>query len=210
MLRKRIVASLSVLFLGIFLAAVPAVASGSPPAVGSEGLSEQEQVALANKLFKSILQRRPENRKELSDIYEEVVTKCPLTKHSAEAAWRLSNIYTYSADTRYEDAERVLEFLTSKHPKSRWRTPALNRLSYLYNLTKDFSRLADLYSRLFNEKGSFVHHDLAAHAVLYADALVALGKTQEARRILYEVFSGLEDQTTYSASAIRKRLETLK
>ncbi|MBP7633086.1 tetratricopeptide repeat protein [Candidatus Ozemobacteraceae bacterium] len=169
-------------------APVDAAAVTDKPAQGKNetSLSPEEQKKLALSLYEEMIALDKWETARFEALHRQVIEKCPATDHAIESCWRLSNLYLTSEDKpRYDELIEVLEHLVTKYPDSKIVPDAKNRLLIAYKDSGRHEKVVTMYQELFKLNPSPDERTFMIWALDYANALSAVGKTDEAR-VLYE------------------------
>jgi|GEM_PF-877911 len=164
---------------------------------GDTPLSPEEQEKLAKKLYEEMVSLDKWETAKFEELHRQVIEKCPATDHAIESCWRISNLYLMADDQpRYEDVIRVLEHLVTKYPNSQIVPDAKNRLLLAYKNGGHPDKVVTMYQDLFKINPAPDDRTFMIWALEYANALSAVGKPDDAKKLYEQVIEkdGGKDQ----------------
>lgn len=165
----------------------------------ASSLSPEEQEKLAQQLYQDMSQIEENDRESFIAAHRKVIDKCPATKWAEESCWRLSNLYWTNYDSpKFDEGIPLLEYLIKNYPNSEFVSPAKKRLIVAFKDTNNNEKLAGLYAEMFKRQEEFTPGEFRARALEYADALVALGKKEEAKNLYQEIVKRSEEKSDFN------------
>jgi tetratricopeptide (TPR) repeat protein len=189
---------------GLWLFTAPALAAEKPQ------LSQEEQEALALKIFQD-LAKTPEDKLDVfNHFYREVIEKCPDTERAEISYWRLSNLLILGYEPpRCKEAIDLLEKFLARYPASKGVGHVKNRLLRLYEETGDYCNAAKLYKEFVPHIPDPPDSEGLSYWVLYAEALEKCGQKQDARTWYEKVLKATKDPDSMSAMIAKDGLSRL-
>lgn len=171
-------------------------------------LSKDEQKALAKKLYEEMIPMDKWETDRIIAIHREVIERCPLTDQAEESCWRLSNLYIRALDEPdHESNIEILEYLLKTYPQTPLYSEAKNSLTISYKLTGRYDKLAELYEELFKMNPTVPDKEFMIWGVEYGDALLAVGRREEALEMFRQVVQRDNNRDMMAARVAKKRLE---
>lgn len=174
----------------------------------SSTLSKDEQIALAVKLYKEMMELGKWEIDSFISLHRQVIEKCPLSHQAEESCWRLSNLYLLGQDPPdYNNVIQVLEHLLKQYPDTELMPDAKNRLLMSYQQTGQADRVVALYEELFTKDPDPEDAKVfMARALEFGDALAKLGRTDEANAWYQKVIEKDNGRNEIEARAATARL----
>ena len=166
-----------------------------------------EQKNLAKSRFEAMMTLDKWGTDQFESMYREIIDKCPDIDAAQESCWRLSNMYLLADDPpNYDGIIEVLEHLVTRYPDSPLVPEAKNRLVTAYQKTGRYDGVVRLYEDLFqrNPKIDDLHYMI--YALEYADALAALGRSDDAREYYQKVLQKDDNRDSLQARVARRKL----
>lgn len=179
------------------------------PLQAKEGtpLTPEEQKKLALSLYEEMIGLDKWETARFEELHRQVIEKCPATDHAIESCWRLSNLYLTAWDKpRYDDLIDVLEHLVTTYPDSKIVPDAKNRLLMVYKDSGRHDKVITMYHELFKLNPSPDDRTFMIWALDYANALSAVGKSDEARALYEQVVEKDGGRDQLEARVARERL----
>ena len=186
--------------------------SYSPSAAGeykvSETLGKEEQVALAVKLYKEMMELEKWELDSFIALHKQVIERCPQTDQAEESCWRLSNLYMLGQDSPdFDNVIAVLAHLLKQYPTTDLLPDAKNRLMMAYQKTGRMNELAALYEELFRlDPAPEDDKTFMVRALEYGNTLSAIGRADEAAAWYQKVLERDNNKNSLEARAARSRL----
>ncbi len=170
-------------------------------------LSPEEQKKLAVRLYEEMISLDKWETARFEELHRQVIEKCPATDHAIESCWRLSNLYLTSEDKpRYDELIEVLEHLVTAYPDSKIVPDAKNRLLIVCKDSGRHDKVVAMYQELFKLNPSPDDRTFMIWALDYANALSAVGKTDEARALYEQVVEKDGGKDQLEGRVARERL----
>ncbi|MBI3037818.1 hypothetical protein HYY75_02025 [bacterium] len=186
--------------------------SPEPTAIASSeaklSLAEQEKLAL--KLYDEMFHADKWEFDIFVKAHKEVIEKCPDVELAQESCWRLSNLYLQGYDEPdYDGIIEVLGHLIKNYPNSPFLPDAKNRLLNAFQSTGRSDKVVELYEELFKLNPQPSDRQFMTWNLEYGDALAAIGKKDEAKKIYEGVIQRDNNQDQLEARVARNRLSAM-
>lgn len=174
----------------------------------STTLSEEEQKALAVKLYTEMVGLEKWELDQFKELHKQVIEKCPLTDQAQESCWRLSNLYLLGEDPPdFANVIAVLEHLLKQYPDTPLMPDAKNRLMLACQKSGQNDKLVALYEELFTKDPEPADDKVyMVRALEFADALTAVGRTADAQLWYQKVIEKDDGRDQIEARAAKARL----
>ena len=178
----------------------------------SHELSKEEQKKLAVDIYKEMMDLDKWEIDEFIRLHRKVIEKCPDTDQAEESCWRLSNLHILAeSPSNYQGAIDVLEHLLSKYPETPIMPDAKNRLTIAYRKTGQFDKVVELYEELFQLDPEPIDDKVfMVRALEFAEALVAVGRTEDAIAWYSKVIEKAGDDDSLEARVAKMKLGKLQ
>jgi len=183
--------------------------AGLPEATASASapLTPEEQEKLAKKLYEEMIGLDKWETSKFEELHKRIIETCPATDYAIESCWRLSNLYLMADDQpRYEDVIQVLEHLVTKYPNSQIIPDAKNRLLLAYKNGGHPDKVITMYQELFKINPDPDDRTFMIWALEYANALSAVGKPEDARKLYEQVIEKDGGKDQLEARVAREKL----
>lgn len=176
----------------------------------SNALSKEEQEELAKKLYTQMMALDKWETDDFIKLHKQVIEKCPSTDRAQESCWRLSNLYLMGVEpAEYDHCVAVLEHLLKQYPDTPLMPDAKNRLLIVCQKNEDYTRVCALYKELFERDPEPSDKVFMNRALDYANALVAVGKYDEAKALYKQVIEKDNNNNSLPARAAKRKLSQL-
>ncbi len=173
--------------------------SGDP----SKPLTKEEQIALAKKNFKALMELDKWDLDAMIPLYWEIIRRCPETEQAPESCWRLSNLYLLGKTPPDLDATcEVLEHLVKFYPKHVVTVEGRKRLINTYKKTSNHQRVAELTDEMIKSGTALTPKEKCALLLQYGDALVGLDQKTQAKQIFEQIVA--EGQVNFPSVTVAK------